>query len=263
MLRIGNVYGHGFDQVQLSNIEKLGFKLSPQVSRYAGSQTCRFIDFECGPSLELIEVENQKKYLDFLPRGMKAYCPGVNLVLPTRPKSTLEHYEEKFSNLRPYTLHFGYDGSTEQGKPGWNYLNFETPIVQDTFIWLTKLETPIPKKTKILNHTNRTKKILGLIFNLEPNALQELSALLKNEAKKDTLSIDGVKIWSKKILDKLPRKTTKLFPLHAIVLETDGAGFDYLKKVDAVKQISFNNQPALRIETNRLSWDIFVTATEK
>src|SRR3990172_13176093 len=135
MIAISNIYGHSFGARQLSQLETLGFTMRPQVSRYAGAQLCRFIDFERGPCLELIEVEDDQAYRDFLPDGMHAYCPGISLALPQAGR--LGDYEHEFRHLRPYRLHVNYDGSSGSPGPGWHYLNFAVPVVENTFIWLT------------------------------------------------------------------------------------------------------------------------------
>ncbi len=113
MLVIGNVFGHGFSTAQIEAIEHAGFALRPTPSRYAGSQLCRFIDFETGPALELIEVEDPKAYLDFVPNGMKPYEPGVNLVVPEWAERGLEEFDRRHAMFDPYRVHVAYDGSDD------------------------------------------------------------------------------------------------------------------------------------------------------
>ena len=125
MPAIGNVYGHGFGSCDASRLEALGFRIRPEVSKYMGAQVCRFIDFERGPCLELIQVEDDQAYLDFLPEGMVAYCPGISLTVSGT--GAFKDYEREFRHLRPYTLHVNYDGSSGPAGPGWTYLNFGVP----------------------------------------------------------------------------------------------------------------------------------------
>ncbi len=178
MLRIGNVYGHGFDGTALSRLETLGFAVRPEVSHYAGSQVLRFIDFERGPPLELIEVANEKEYRDFVPKGMVPYCPGISLVLSQGPKRGLADFQEGFADLRPYPLHMNYDGTADPGKTGWNYLNFAVPVVRDTFIWLTQLDDPRPPRPPPAPHPNGARGVLGLVFDLSARQLGTLSMLV-------------------------------------------------------------------------------------
>src|SRR5512136_821785 len=102
MLAVSNVYGHGFGGEQVKALERAGFVLRPQVSRYPGAQLCRFIDFEDGPSLELIEVEDDKAYLDFVPQGMKPYGPGINLVVPDWAERELDDFDRRHAMFGPY-----------------------------------------------------------------------------------------------------------------------------------------------------------------
>ena len=119
MLAISNIFGHDFDSHQLSRLETLGFRIRPQVSTYMGSQLCRFVDFEKGPCLEFIEVEDDKAYLDFVPDGMTPYCPGISLALFQESETTIGDYERELHHLLPYTLHVSYDGSADPARPGW------------------------------------------------------------------------------------------------------------------------------------------------
>ena len=80
---------------------------------FSGSQHCRFIDFKEGPALELIDVEDHKAYLDFVPKEMMPYCPGISLALPEGSERRIEEVERGFRRLRPYTLHVNYDGGTD------------------------------------------------------------------------------------------------------------------------------------------------------
>lgn len=258
MFTISNIYGHGFDRTQLSKLKRMGFKIRPEFSRYMGSQICRFIDFEEGPSLELIEVANEEEYLNFVPRGMKPYCPGISLVLPKRSESSLRDSEQKFSELRPYALHVNYDGSADPKKPGWDYLNFEIQLVADTFIWLTKLDEPIPIREHITDHSNGVKVILGLMFDLKIEELKSLSRLVNEDIVDGVLKIGGVKIWSKSAIDDFPNVHDKLFPLLAIVLKADT--FNYFEaQIGDAKEVSFMTRSAIHIETNKLAWDLLVT----
>ncbi len=90
MLTISNIYGHGFDQALCARMETLGFRMRPQVSTYMGTQLCRFIDFASGPALELIEVESEQAYLDFVPDGMGPTAPAFRLPCqPWKPSSAI------------------------------------------------------------------------------------------------------------------------------------------------------------------------------
>jgi hypothetical protein len=258
MLTISNIYGHGFDRRQLSRLETLGFRIRPQTSTYMGSQICRFIDFEEGPALELIEVEDETVYLDFVPPGMKPYCPGISLALPEGSAKRIHDFERELRQLRPYALHVNYDGSTDPDGPGWHYLNFEIPIVPDTFLWLTGFDEPRPVERHDTHHPNAVEGIVGLVFDLETENLKVLSELVEESCEEDTLTVSGVAVWSKSTLDDSFSTQDKDFPLTAIVLKAESLDY-FSTSMDGVREVSFMSRPAVHIETNRQSWDLWVT----
>jgi hypothetical protein len=256
VITISNIYGHGFDQRRLSKLEAMGFKKRAQVSRYMGAQLCHFFDFPEGPCLEMIEVEHDQAYLDFIPNGMIPYCPGISLILPQDSKMAIGDLAEKFRPLRPYTLHVNYDGSADSRGPGWNYLNFGLPVVRDTFIWLTELESPRPHRDECdYPHPNTVVGVAGLVFDLDVDSLTGLSQLV--EPASGALRLGGLPVWSKSAIDDFPLLPPKVFPLIAIVLKAKN--LDYFAAVATeVKEVSFRSRPAVHIETNKLSWDLLI-----
>jgi hypothetical protein len=259
MLKISNIYGHGFNLQQLSQLEARGFRIRPEASKYIGSQICRFIDFQAGPSLECIEVESKEAYLAFVPKGMKPYCPGIALLLEEESPAAMEGYQQAFAELFPYPLHINYDGSADQGKPGWNYLNFGIPVVPDTFIWLTELEEPRPANTHRTDHPNGVMGVRGFVFDLGAEKLNQFLKLVRGRFATGSFHMGEQEIWLKNTLQDFPDGPDKTFPLTAIVLKTEK--FDFFKKpMDGVKKISFKSRPAVYIETNRLCWDILITS---
>ena len=257
MLEIGNVYGHGFDRARLAEIERAGFSLRPETSHYAGAQLCRFLDFEDGPALELIEVADEKAYLDFVPKGMKPYCPGVSLVVPDYAERELADFERKYEEWQPYSLHVNYDGSKEPRKFGWNYLNFERPVIRDTFLWLTRLDEPRPRRPPIPRHPNGAQGVVSLVFDVPEEGLERLARLAETKLAQGALDINGVKVYSRDALDVMPVPGEKTFPLRAIVVKADR--LDSFADVSEEPEIvSFRSRPAARIRTNDLSWDILV-----
>jgi hypothetical protein len=223
-----------------------------------GSQLCRFIDFEKGPSLEMIEVTNERHYLDFVPEGMKPYCPGIELALPEGSERSLAAFENELSHLCPNTLHVNYDGSIDRREPGWNYLNFGTPVVPDTFIWLAESEEPIPVREHITDHPNGVKGILGLVFNLELDSIKGFSQLVKEDFSGETLKIGGMEVWLKSAVDDFPDVHDKIFPLITIILKTDNLDY-FAAQMDTARKVSFMSDPAVHIETNVQAWDLLIT----
>lgn len=260
MLTVGNVYGHGFDAAQLSKIERLGFGIRPQVSRDAGAQILRFIDFERGPPLELIEVANETEYREFVPKRMVSFSPGISLVLPARSERGLTDFQEALADLRPYPLHVNYDGTSDPGKPGWNYLNFEVPVVPGVFIWLTQLDEPRPVRKRTVKHPNGVKGVRGLAFDLDDKELERLSMLVDCDIVDSALRIGEVLVWSKRALQDAPAMPDKRSPLPAIVLEAEswGPGEPWAQ---GARDTSFMSGPALHVATSPLSWDLLIVAS--
>jgi len=257
MPRIGNIYGHGFDKAQISLMERLGFSIRPQVSTYAGAQECRFIDFEKGPCLELVEVRSRKEYLDFVPEGMRPYCPGIAVVLSKDSEKDLPTFAREFGEWHPYALHENYDGTSDPGKPGWNYLNFGTPVVPDVFIWLTTIDEPRPARAPIPTHANGVSGILGLVFDLESSALKRLAELVGEDPVDGVFDIGGVKVWSRKVMRDFPMTEGKSFPLRAVVLKA-GSLDHFRTHAEDATETSFMSRRALHIATNGLSWDLLI-----
>lgn len=252
---IGNVYGHGFDSAMVAEVESLGFSIRPGLGRFPGGQVMRFVEFARGPALELSYVEDPKAYADFVPKGMVPYCPGISLLLPQAGPDDLVAFEERFARLRPSRYHVNYDGSQDPGKPGWTYLNFATPLVRDTFIYLTVRDEPRPATTKLTDHPNRVQRVRGLWFDMESRELRDLADVVGAKAAHGTFSIGDTMVWSRESFpDRLGSKE-KRFPLQTMVLEAGDLAHTSLRDRD-LTPATFGPQPALRYETNPLSWDL-------
>jgi hypothetical protein len=254
MVSISNLYGHGFDAGQRAGLAGLGFSLRPQAPVYAGSQLCHFIDFPTGPALELIEVTDRSDYASFVPAGMAPYCPGISVVLGDGAPEELAAYEREFASHQPYRLRVPYEGRTEPGAPGWHYLNFARPLVPGVFIWLTAFDPPKPAPARETRHPNSVLGVVGLLFDLQPEALADLSHLAGQAMTESTLRIGDVTLTATGV-DGPPRQ----FSLRAVVLRA--ASLDTVREhAPTAEETRFSGQPALRIEANPLAWDLLITA---
>ncbi len=257
MITIGNVYGHGFDAKAISEVERLGFALRPDIGHYSGSQVLQFVDFERGPPLELIHVTDPDAYAAFVPDGMTPYSPGINLVLPAEPEKTLDDFAAEVRELRPYRIHVNYDGTADQGKPGWNYMNFGVPIVRDTFIWLTALDEPRPRHDRRTRHANGVSGLRGICLDVEAEELRPLSKLVGNELKRGALTVGDVTVWSRAVLAGPVAFAGKRFPLVAVILGSQDLDRPELGG-GTTERTRFMDRPAIRIRTNPLSWDLLL-----
>ncbi|HEY3407161.1 MAG TPA: hypothetical protein VGK53_03210 [Propionicimonas sp.] len=249
MLTVGNVYGHGFDSGQIATLEALGFALRPGVSTYAGSQLCRFLDFETGPSLELIEVTDRSDYESFAPTGMVPYCPGISLLVEDGSPSGLDSYERDFTSLEPYRLEVPYQGD---GGPGWHYLNFAEPVLPGIFVWLTALDTPKPVVARTTAHANGVRGVAGLVFACTEGELERLTRLASETIERRPLSIGGITLTATG-----PGCGSGRFSLRAVVLRADSLhAFGVAPSPEATR---IWGRPVVRVETNPLCWDLWVT----
>ena len=231
------------------------------VAKRRNGKALRFIDFSSGPALELIEVEDPDEYLAFVPDGMEPYCPGISLLLAPHAEAFVGSYERKFARLSPYRLHVNYDGSTRGSQPGWTYLNFATPVVAGTFTWLTALDEPRPKPERAIGHPNSARRLLGLAFELEAEALECLAELAGATAIEGAFRIGEQSVWTKTGLAGLPTGAEKTFPLRAIVVETKSLDF-FSAPFERVAETTFLSRRAVVIETNALCWDLVLVAAE-
>lgn len=247
-LTIGNVYGHGFDASQVSALEAMGFSLRPGASVYAGSQLCRFIDFETGPSLELIEVTDRSDYASFVPPGMVPYCPGISLLVEHGAPAALDRYQDDFADLQPYGLHVPYRAS---GGPGWHYLNFTVPVLAGTFIWLTALDAPKPAPSRTTLHANGARRVTGLVFACTDQDLEPLARLAGESVDRRPLRIGGITVTA-------TDASTARFPLLAVVLQADSlAAFGSGATSADASEVC--GRPAVRVQTNPLAWELWIT----
>ncbi len=259
MLKINNIYGHGYGQTQIEHLHAWGFRVRHPVSRFAGSQLLRFVDFATGPSLEFIEVESETEYFDFLPKGMVPYCPGINLLIPPSSSRDIGEFRQIYHdwgadprNITSITM-----GVTSRISPGWNFLNFDVPVVRDTFIYLTQLDDPQPDRKTDTDHPNSAKQVRGLVFTLDEEELAKLAKLAGARMVAGTINLDCVQIWSSKTLQNDRILPEKRFPLAVVVIKANSLDF-FVGKKD-VTVVEFESQPAAYINTPDLSWDMLIT----
>jgi hypothetical protein len=258
---ISNVYGHGFYASDVSRLESLGFRIRPEVFRYPGAQLCRFIDFESGPSLEVIDVENEDEYLSFLPAGMEAYSPGISVGVDS--SGALDDAEQALSRFGPYRLHVNYDSRDDVLGAGWNYLNFSVPIVERAFVWLTAYDEPRPRVEGPAGpHPNGVRRVEALAFDLADRALTVLRTLISDSEPGDVaLRDNGVEISARDALSGLPDNAEKRFCLRAVVLSCES--LEAFRHLDGVTPCSIAGADAVLVETNALSWDLVITEREQ
>lgn len=261
MLVIGNIYGHGFGRDEAAAIERAGFAVRAQPSRRAGGTVSRFVDFEEGPALELVEVDNPRAYLDAVPDGMMPYAPGVSLIVPSWAERDLSDFARRHAVFRPYPTHAAYDGSGDTSSPGWNHLNFATPLIPGVFAWLTQLDDPQPRKPAAPRHPNGAVGVRGIIVEGKAGCLRNLARVAEVEVMNDSVTIEGVTLWPSASLEDVPRISGKAFPLLAVVIDLPDLN-SVPRDVREGHTTSFDARPAVRIPTNDLAWDLVLTEVD-
>jgi hypothetical protein len=248
---IGNIYGHGFDASQIAMLQAAGFALRPAASVYAGSQLCRFLDFEQGPPVELIEVTNRADYESFVPPGMTPYCPGISLLAGTGSLLALDDCAREFEDLHPYRLEVPYEGTDG---PGWHYLNFAVPVLPGAFVWLTSLDAPPPAAERITEHPNRTRGVIGVVFSCREAALARLAQLAGVRPGPRPLDIGGVTLTA----TGRGETSSRRFPLTAVVLKADSLE-EFPVGQPSPLATGVLGRPALRLETSPDAFDLWIT----
>jgi hypothetical protein len=256
MLSIGTLYAHGYSQDQLDRIQALGFSLRPAPSTYAGSQSLRFIDFMNPPALELIHVQDELEYSNFVPPGMTPYCPGISMVVDPNSTRTLEDYKAACNEIEPYCLHVDYSGGNDPAKPGTNYLNFAIPLVEKTFIYLTQYQKPKPELPFPPIHPNTASRVSGLVFDLPGQALASLFALWGQDPSEDVIALGDLNVYTGLRVPNDLKRRKKPFPLVAVVITTDNP---ITQPSHGHSVISWFGKQALLAEMNPQSWDIILT----
>ena len=96
--------------------------------------------------------------------------------------------------------------------------------------------------------------VSGLLFDLRPEDLDDLSQLVGQPTTEGNLRIGDVTIAATSAGGP-PRQ----FPLRAVVLQA--ASLDTVREhAPTAEETSVMGRPALRIATNPLSWDLLITA---
>jgi hypothetical protein len=258
MLSIGTLYAHGYVLSELERLASLGFSLRPAASWYAGAQSLRFVDFSHPPALELISVEDERKYANFIPHGMTAYSPGVSLVIDPGSGRTLEDYQTAFKAWNPYRIHVGYQGGTDPTEPGWNYLNFATPIVEKTFIYLTEYEEPKPQPPPPVMHPNTSAQVTGIVFDIPLPTLTTLSRLSSQRQSDGPMALGNITVFGESHVPPEVRLRRKPFPLVAVVISVQTLRM-HAESPTRPHSIDWLGESSILLEMNPLSWDIILT----
>jgi hypothetical protein len=256
-LHLGTLYAHGYPPGEIRALRRLGFALRSGSATYAGAQKLRFIDLARPPALELIEVMDGRAYSAFVPAGMVPYAPGISLNVDGVTADALTPFERRMAAWNPYRLRVPYRGE-EAGGPGWNYLNFASPLAADTFIYLTQREEPSPKPPPPQRHPNSASAVASLVFDLPVDALRGLETLTGRSFADGILRIGHVSVYARSHLPVGLDRTGKRFALAAVVVRLDGAPAN-LRHDERCRPIRWHDGETILVRMNPASWDLILT----
>jgi hypothetical protein len=257
-LNLNNIFGHGYQEQDLEMFRNAGFIFRAGPASYAGAQQLHFIDFLSGPCLELIEVADPAVYESFTPPGMIPYAPGLNFGVPEGHPGAIQDFERIFAEWEPYLLHENYEGGQEEHQPGWNYLNFKHTVVPGTFTWITEFDQPYPASHPRTTHPNGVQGIAGLVFDLDPEELEDLEKLTAQPVREGVLDQNEMPVYCRGGIELDPPPSGKQFPLTAVLLQGSDPGL--FEDLDLnLQKLKVNGQPALRLETPARSWEVIIT----
>ena len=193
------------------------------------------------------------------------FVPGFSLRSPTSLEETYETQKARWSEFEPAMSHRDYDW-TEGGegrRPGWNFLDFGTPVVPGVVVWATEYEASPAREVKRLErlaqppHRNGVNAILGFVFDVSEKEKSALSLVTGTPWHGGVLTLqDGPKIFA---LRERPEFAglfeTKTSPFKAVIL-----GCPSLSRFTEVSGLLPIEQRAMvRIASPRAeSWDILV-----
>ncbi|HZF80582.1 MAG TPA: hypothetical protein VEZ89_12415 [Rubrivivax sp.] len=156
------------------------------------------------------------------------FMPGFSLRSPTSLEATFELQKARWSAFRPSLSHRNYDW-TEGGegrRAGWNFLDFETPVVPGVVVWATEYEASPAREGKRLerlampSHRNGVNAILGFVFDVSDQEKAALSILTGAQWLEGVLTLqDGPKIFNQRERPEFAGLLeTKTSPFKAVIL---------------------------------------------
>ena len=121
-------------------------------------------------------------------------------------------------------------------------------MLPGTFIWLTAFDQPRPAPARKTQHANSVLGVVGLLFDVRPERLDDLSHLAGQSMAEGALRIGDVSIAATGA-DGPPRQ----FPLRAVVLRADSLeAFDrVLGRIRQVEGIA-STETSLLLSTHKL-----------
>jgi len=254
--------------------ETLGFSLNPDPVIHPGRLRCQFLHF-LSPSGTLV-------YLEFLFRdealALDADKPedpmthaGFALKVAKDLRQVFDEYQKDLPTLNPKFEHRNYDikADAKLMLPGWNFLTFENPPIQDIEVWLIEYE-PVPGRTeaelvsvrekfrKMTEHPNTARRILGFLWKSpEEKELEAFASVSRSLASRRELALEGGTtlrfIQESDPLFNLFRSKQNTF--LAVIIGVDSLQ-TFIESVGAEDVLEIFGRMAVRVKLDDSSWDI-------
>jgi hypothetical protein len=156
------------------------------------------------------------------------FSPGFSLRSSTSLEATFEMQKTRWAPFRPTLSHRNYDWTDggEGRRAGWNFLNFETPLVPGVEVWATEYEASPAREGKRLErlamppHRNGVNAILGFVFDVSEQGKAALSLVTGAQWHEGVLGLqDGPKIFNQRERPEFAGLfQTKTSPFKAVIL---------------------------------------------
>ncbi len=127
------------------------------------------------------------------------------------------------------------------------------PVLAGTFIWLTALDNPKPVPARTTLHANGVRRVAGLVFACTAEELQPLARLAAGPAEPHPLRIGEITLTTTGGDPGQGR-----FPLRAVVLQADSLDA-FGSAAPSTEATQVCGRPAVRVATNPLAWDLWIT----
>lgn len=233
----------------LKKLEKIGFTLDKNMMEHPGKAYCRFIMFR---------GENPRKrfYLEFVSigkGGSQISTPGLSLGYETKLSKFHKTINKEFP-AKYWHKNFEWKINNEDHLPGWNFIEFKKPIIQNINTWFTEYETSYKRQKPVFpRHKNLVKSLHGLVLSLSPKSKKNLEFLLGVKINNKITLKDGITIY-------INRSKTDQF--ESIILNS--SNIKLTKKVlgRSGKDFNFLDEKMIKIDPPKndkvLNWNILI-----
>ena len=193
------------------------------------------------------------------------FMPGFSLRSPTSLEACAASKQAQWAALGPRAVHRNYDWTDggDERRPGWNFLQFDVPVLPGVEVWLTEYEaSPRREQARIdrlaqPKHRNGVDAFRGFVFDVDDQAKGTLSMLTDSTWRDGVLTLhDGMEIFAQRERPEFAGLfASKTSPFKAVIMECPSlAHFCEVSRLQPLDGLAM-----VRIaSTHPESWDILV-----